>query len=340
MRPPHDSAMSSGWGDTKTWVIGGRGYQRSRVSEAMLANERHEHCRLEGFARESFIGWTHQGDHLVAARADRDRQPAVRQQLFHQGDWNLRRCRSHDYGGEGCLVWRPGAAITDDDLDVVAEVSQARLRLGGQERVALDRDHVRAHRGEHGRLVATARANVEDLGPRTIVSRGPSGQHQCLRHRRDDVWLRDCLAVADRQGTVVIGRVRQIRWDEHLARHGAHRLQHQRVPYATLFQLYFRPVRIGSAYAAEPAAHFARRTSPATRLALRTVQPRRPRWEPRTALRSGPRSARRLARACGGRSVSARPSGLARACPSAPAGALPAVYRTSPTYRRTTRTEE
>ena len=43
MRPPHESAMSSGWGATKTWVIGWREYQRRSVSEAMLAKQRHEH---------------------------------------------------------------------------------------------------------------------------------------------------------------------------------------------------------------------------------------------------------------------------------------------------------
>ena len=119
--------MSSGWGDTKTWVIGGRGYQRSTVREAMLTNERHEDCRLEWLTREPFVCWTYERDHLVTARADRNHESAVRHQLVDEGNRNLRRGgRDHDRRkrrsiGNAC------AAIADDDLDGVSQLRQSSL---------------------------------------------------------------------------------------------------------------------------------------------------------------------------------------------------------------------
>jgi hypothetical protein len=47
-----------------------------------------------------------------------------------------------------------------------------------------------------------------------------------LRHQRDDVRLRDRLAVADRQRPVVVGVLRLVGIDEQMTRHAAHRIEH------------------------------------------------------------------------------------------------------------------
>ena len=78
-------------------------------------------------------------------------------------------------------------------------------------------EHLGRELGEHRRLVAGARADVEH--------RSRPGA-RALADQRDHVRLRDRLAVADRQRRVVVGAAAHLRRDEGLARHARHRREH------------------------------------------------------------------------------------------------------------------
>src|SRR5262249_43702337 len=83
--------------------------------------------------------------------------------------------------------------------------------------VSLDREHVRAHGGQHRRLVARARPDLEDA---VAGSRGKE-----LRHLGDHVRLADGLAGLDREGLVRIRAGGLVVADEPLARDPFHRLE-------------------------------------------------------------------------------------------------------------------
>jgi len=62
------------------------------------------------------------------------------------------------------------AAVTDEDLDAEAELVQESTGALGELRLTLDRHDVRAHLGQHGRLVAAACTHVENLRARSVMS--------------------------------------------------------------------------------------------------------------------------------------------------------------------------
>src|SRR3989442_1278096 len=74
-----------------------------------------------------------------------------------------------------------------------------------------------AQLGEHRRLVARARTDVEDAVALAHLEQ--------LAHPRDHVRLGDRLAVPDRQGLVLVGEVADVRGHEQLARNLGHRLE-------------------------------------------------------------------------------------------------------------------
>ena len=80
-----------------------------------------------------------------------------------------------------------------------------------------------------GGLVATTGADLEHAAPRAACT-------QQLGHARHDVRLRNRLSGADRQRRVLVGADRQRFLDENMARHGAHRRQHDFVDDALLAQ--------------------------------------------------------------------------------------------------------
>ena len=79
----------------------------------------------------------------------------------------------------------------------------------------------RGDAARHRRRVAAAGADFENARAGTHMRR--------RHHQRDDIGLGDRLALADRQGPVVIGVRAKIGVDELLTRHGAHRVEHMRV---------------------------------------------------------------------------------------------------------------
>ena len=92
------------------------------------------------------------------------------------------------------------------DLEVAQHLACALLQRGDA-LDAVERDH---ERRQHRRLVPAARADFEHL-----ARRAPFDQR--LGHPRDDLGLRDRLAVPERQRGVLVGAARQGLVDEQVA---------------------------------------------------------------------------------------------------------------------------
>ena len=95
---------------------------------------------------------------------------------------------------------------------------RGRARPLGELRDPLDRVHLAGELGDHRRLVAGARADVEHA---LAAARG-----ELLADARDHVRLRDRLPVADRQRGVVVRASAELLRDEQLARDALHRGEH------------------------------------------------------------------------------------------------------------------
>ena len=209
IRPPHESATSSGCGATKTWVMAGRVYRgrpggrdaggpgHRRVAAG--ADERDEHAGAIGHVGPLVPVAGHHGQHLAVARPDRDDQAGAVGQLVAQGgrDDRRRRCDQDP-------VPRRAIGPAEAAVGRARPRSRRRTRGGqprpgrrGEVRVALDRRHAAAEGGEDRRLVAGAGADLED----TV----PGSRRQQLGHAGDHERLADGLAELDRERLVVVG---------------------------------------------------------------------------------------------------------------------------------------
>ena len=156
----------------------------------------------------------------------------------------------------------------------VAGLRERLARSLGELRDSLDRDHLRRELGEHGGLVAGARADVEDA----LVA----FESKERADRRDDERLRDRLPMPDRKGAVVVRVRTNALGNEELARDSSHRIEDALVGDPASTKLPFDHARPRLGDAAER-AHFASVRSPAKRAA----------WRPRMrAARSGSATAR------------------------------------------------
>jgi hypothetical protein len=97
-------------------------------------------------------------------------------------------------------------------------------------RIALDREDPAGDQRHHRRGKAGARADLEHPVARPQLGR--------LDHERDDVGLRDGLALADRERRVLVGELLHALLDEGLARHPPHRVEHLRVADAAARKLH------------------------------------------------------------------------------------------------------
>ncbi len=119
------------------------------------------------------------------------------------------------------MIASKGACSVADRHVIVAQRVQPLLGFLRKLRNDLDAVHFLADLGQHGRLIARARADVQGLGLRAAL-----GQ---LGHQRHDVRLRDRLPVADRQRMVVVGATSECFGHETVPRHVLHRPKHFRV---------------------------------------------------------------------------------------------------------------
>src|SRR6476661_7438236 len=155
--PPQESAASSGWGATKTWVMAGRVYQAAPprrpalAREALRPDERDEHARAVVRLEPLVAMPPHQEQVLAVTVADRDDEPpAVRRELLAERRGDRRRGGGHDDSVPRRSRRVADAAIPDADLDRAPQ-PEPRQPLAGERRelrLSLDRQDPRPQQRE------------------------------------------------------------------------------------------------------------------------------------------------------------------------------------------------
>ncbi len=135
------------------------------------------------------------------------------------GGGHARTPRRHQDAIKRRLVEPTEGAIAYADPDVgVAEALQHGPRPQREGRDPLDRAHPAGQPGQDRRLVAGARADLQDFLAAAEVEQ--------RRHEGHDVGLRDRLPLADRQGMIPVGALPKRLLDEEVARDPTHDGQH------------------------------------------------------------------------------------------------------------------
>src|SRR5450759_3909409 len=222
MSPPQESATSSGWGATKTWVMAGEytDHPGPDLRPTACAAKGHEDARAVAGGGQRRAAPLHEDQLLLSPTAHGNHQPPTVGELLDQRVRHVGRRRGHD----DPRPWRVGrpaqASVADPDLDASPEGQRLDTRASriGKLRQPLDAQHVAAHRREHGRLVAGPRPDLQHAAARRRI--------QQLGHERDHPGLADRLARPDSHGLVRVGEITACRGDEPFAWNNGHRSQH------------------------------------------------------------------------------------------------------------------
>src|ERR1035437_4296097 len=149
---------------------------------------------------------------LVPQRPDRNNHPATVFELVNQRLWHLPRRAGDNDGVERRGLGPAFVAVTRARVDIgVTEPFEAGGGLVGQVLDDFDGIDLRGPFGEHGRLVTGAGANFEHAIRRLWL--------ELLGHKGDDISLRDGLAVADGERTVLVRLGTQVPGHKLMARH-------------------------------------------------------------------------------------------------------------------------
>ena len=153
---------------------------------------------------------------LVVAEPDGEDDPSTELELLDERGGNLARRRGQKDRVERRLFGPAPIAVAGANRDVgVAELAKPRLRPLGERQDDLDRVDPGGEAGEDRRVVARAGADLEH----PVAGR----EAELLAHDRDDVGLRDRLALADRQRVVGVGFGAKGSGHEQMPRHLGHR---------------------------------------------------------------------------------------------------------------------
>src|SRR6266850_916890 len=163
----------------------------------MVANERDKSASLECSIAKCFAALLDELQFLMFRVTDRRNHSAAFSELRKERLGN-RGSRGGDKNGVERRKFRQTeCSITAMNVYVrVAEPCQARRRRKRQLGPSLHAKHFSGQAREDSGLVTTTRADFEHAIARPYM--------QCCRHRSDDIWLRNSLAVADGQGHIVV----------------------------------------------------------------------------------------------------------------------------------------
>src|SRR2546427_1078552 len=161
-----------------------------------------------------------QRQHLVHGVADRHHHSPALGELLEERRWHRGAAGGDQDPVERRLVRPPERPAANADPHVrVAELLEEGTGTLREARQPLDRAHAARQLGEHRRLVARARADLEHLlAPRELEE---------LRHERDDVGLGDGLLLADRERVVTVRAPAQGFLDEERSEEHTSELQSQ-----------------------------------------------------------------------------------------------------------------
>src|SRR5262249_45161816 len=186
-------------------------------------NKRHEPHRQELPCPDlSLIVEFEQDQALEGERStDWDHHSASRLELPNQRWRDLARCRGDDNTVERRRLLPTVIAVAESRRDVVVTKALQSLRGGvGKGRDNLDRVDFARETREDGGLIARASADLQHNMVRPDL--------QEVGHQGDDEWLRDGLAVTDRQRTIGISLVPHSFRHELMPRHKPHGLEYPR----------------------------------------------------------------------------------------------------------------
>ena len=187
---------------------------------AFLAEQRHKTNVGEVLTLVIAFGNAGDAHQFLRARvaADRNYQPSADLELAAQRLGNLRAAgRNHD-GIVGRVFGPAAGAVAVQHVHIgVALLGERGRRFFGECADAFDRVDLVGDLGEYRRRVAGAGADFEHLFP--------AFEQQRLGHQRDDVGLRNGLALGDRQRRIFIGEFVQVGGQEGLAGNLAHCLE-------------------------------------------------------------------------------------------------------------------
>ena len=158
--------------------------------------------------------------------ADGDHHSTPGIELFHQGRWDVTRCGSDYYRIEGCEL-RPAVVsvgVTSGDRGI-PQALESLVRASGERFKDLDGIDLCTELTEHRRLISRPGTYLQHSHTRSWSEN--------LRHVGNDIWLRDCLAVTDRQRMIAVSLRTIVRGNEFVSRYAPHRSERGRVVYAT-----------------------------------------------------------------------------------------------------------
>ena len=199
-------------------IPGWRTCQAGALSPLMTGDQRREpHGNQLAGPRLMVVAFVDHDELLLVLHSDGKHHPTAGLQLFEQPLRNLPGRRGQQDLVERGMLHPAPRAIADAQLDVVATGgAQPAFPLLGQLLDDFDRENLLRQLREDRRLIAKPGADLEDLV--VLLDR----EQVC--HKRDDEWLRDRFAIADRQRQILVGPFLQLDRNEVMARNHGHRL--------------------------------------------------------------------------------------------------------------------
>src|SRR5215469_9841314 len=151
--------------------------------------------------RKSLDAATDAYELLVAViLADRRHENSSGGQPIDQGRWHFRGRSGHEHALIGRLLGPAFGPVAESANDIAqAQLLEAALGIAQQLAMPFDRKDPAAKMRQNGGLITGTRADLKDVLA--------LAEFKFLGHQRNDIGLADGLAVADRQGYVLIGSV-------------------------------------------------------------------------------------------------------------------------------------
>src|SRR5688572_7200174 len=167
--------------------------------------------------------------YLFVAVAERYQQPAFFRELLDVRFRNLRRRGPDENRIIGCELAPAQRTVAEHERDVVrSHPAENFSRSLQQHRNALDGKNLRREPGQECRLVSRAGSNLQHLFF--------SSELEKLEVPGVNRWLRDRLAIADRERRIFVGAVPDSCWNEQMTRYRVDCMQDREVPDSLLLQ--------------------------------------------------------------------------------------------------------
>src|SRR5579864_817509 len=183
-----------------------------------LSSHRHEPNRRDDLFDRPSLG-LHDHHQILDTCSDRSHEPAAHAKLIHERLWHTTR-RGGDHDGVKGRVLRPTIeAIADPYVDIpVPQLLQQRFGFATELGNGLDGVNLSYAICQDGCLVSRPGPDLEYPHFPLWVDRRAHDGH--------DIWLRDCLSVADRKRAITVCVISHCARNEPMPRYRAHCREH------------------------------------------------------------------------------------------------------------------